>query len=467
VTDFFPSDLSDADARRATLEAFLASPLPSAVAKAAQQTGAETVLVGGAVRDLLLGQLPLDLDFAVAGDAIALARRCANQLGGAFYIMDAERGVARTILDRAQVDAEAPEGKWVCDFVVRRGLSWEEDLRDRDFTINAIACRLNSKTELLIDPLSGAIDLKQGILRMASPTAITSDPVRAVRGVRLAHQFGCAIEPATWRAMGEAPALLSASSAERVRDAFMDALALPDTSPHAAAVDLARLGLLDVIVPARRGADVWAPQLDLLAAAQSAVDLLRGHFAATTAQELDLHLEAVISEGRTRHVLLLLSALLPAGAGGDGHLKALRLSAAERGIVRRIHDTQAALDALFDAGAIDTGAQKHAAHRFLSAVGDAAPEALCYALARRAATPAHGMVGMAGDLAALYFDRYAPGHQPEPLLSGQDLLDAGMRPGIAMGKALDAVREAQLTGEIKTRQQALALVFQDRGNEKS
>jgi tRNA nucleotidyltransferase/poly(A) polymerase len=426
-----------------------------AIAEAARQSGVEAVLVGGAVRDLLLDLTPFDLDFAVTGDAIPLARRVANRLDGAFYIMDAERGVARAIFSRAPVGAPGAGGRWVCDFVTRRGRTWDEDLRDRDFTINAIACRLDGDGAL-IDPLAGADDLRNRVLRMAAPTAISADAVRAIRGVRLARQFGCVIDPGTWRALHDARAQVPTCSAERVRDAFMGVLALPGALPHAAMEDLSRLELLDEILPAQRVPAGWAPALTLLGAALRALPLLRDQLADAAAHDLDQHVNTILVEGRQRRALLLLVTLVSNRASVDALTKALRLSTAERGLMRKIHDAQTALDALLDGGAIQSAAQRRAAHRFLDFAADAAPEAICLGIARRAGEI---QTEVAGGLARLYFDRYAPGRQPEPLLTGQDLLNAGLRPGVAMGRALDAVREAQLIGMIETRQQALALAL--------
>jgi hypothetical protein len=119
------------------------------------------------------------------------------------------------------------------------------------------------------------------------------------------------------------------------------------------------------------------------------------------------------------------------------------------------------------AGEIQGDSQKRAAHQLLTLACDAAPEAVCHGLARRALTQSPGAADYiaAGSLIELYFDRYAPGRQPEPLLTGQDLIDTGMRPGVMLGNVLDAVREAQLTGAITTREQALALALHGGGKQ--
>src|SRR5207248_2020985 len=102
------------------------------------------ILVGGAVRDALLGKAGHDLDFAVQGDAVRMARLVADRLGGAFYLMDAERGTARVIT------AQEGQPPFHLDFALCRGADWNEDLFKRDFSINAIA--LDLANSAILDP---------------------------------------------------------------------------------------------------------------------------------------------------------------------------------------------------------------------------------------------------------------------------------------------------------------------------
>ena len=201
-------------------------------------------LVGGSVRDLLLGRAPHDLDFAVLGDAVGLARAVANALGGAFYVMDAERGTARVIVDGL-----------ILDFARCRGATLDDDLRGRDLTLNAIAIQLPLDGLMqgmlaLYDPLDGAKDLSDKVIRLASPEAIANDPVRAMRVARFAADLDARIDPAAElaaRAAGPRLAAADGPSAERVRDELLKALALP--AAGAAMDKLEALGLLRVVVP--------------------------------------------------------------------------------------------------------------------------------------------------------------------------------------------------------------------------
>ncbi len=146
-------------------------------------------LVGGAVRDLLLGRRPHDFDFVMPGDALPAARMVADKLGGAYYPLDLERSVGRVIVER---DGR----KLTLDFARLRGADLAADLAARDFTINAIAADINDLDQV-IDPTHGVRDLRAKIVRAAGPTSIADDPVRTIRAVRFAAQFGFRLEPAT------------------------------------------------------------------------------------------------------------------------------------------------------------------------------------------------------------------------------------------------------------------------------
>src|SRR5512134_16778 len=129
----------------------------------------EIYLVGGAVRDMLLNRLSRDLDFAVPANGVALARRVANTLKADFMALDSERDTGRVIV------TESGGTRTFLDFATYRGRDLDEDLRGRDFTMNAIA--FDVRTQTLIDPLNGASDLRVKLIRACSPTSFAEDPV--------------------------------------------------------------------------------------------------------------------------------------------------------------------------------------------------------------------------------------------------------------------------------------------------
>lgn len=168
-------------------------------------------LIGGRLRDRLLGASSRDMDFAMCKDAIQTARKVADGCGGDFYVLDAERGIARVIV------AGEEQSRLVLDFADLRAETIEADLALRDFSINAMASDLLHPGEL-IDPLNARQDIATRTLRMCNPACFEDDPVRILRAVRFAVQLDFQIEPATEEKLRRAIPELSRPSIERQRD---------------------------------------------------------------------------------------------------------------------------------------------------------------------------------------------------------------------------------------------------------
>jgi len=200
-------------------------------------------IVGGVVRDLLLQRADKlnDLDVVISRDANVAARRAADRLGWAYYPLDADRDVARLVFTAGPTPL-------VCDVAGMRGGNLETDLQARDFTVNAMALRWrrNCATEL-IDPVGGRSDLEARVLRRVTPWSLAEDPVRLLRGVRLAIQLGFAIEEATLVQMLRLGDALRLVSAERVRDELWKMLALSE--PDKALEMLREFRFLHTVLP--------------------------------------------------------------------------------------------------------------------------------------------------------------------------------------------------------------------------
>jgi putative nucleotidyltransferase with HDIG domain len=168
--------------------------------------GERAWIVGGAIRDRLLGRATADLDIVVAGDPEQAARAVARGAGpAACFALSAEFGSWRVA---------ARDGTWRLDVEPLHAASIEEDLSRRDFTINAIAEPLGGGG--LLDPLGGAADVSSGVLRLASAEALGDDPLRALRLVRLAVELGFAAEEQAARSARAHAPQLAEVSAERV-----------------------------------------------------------------------------------------------------------------------------------------------------------------------------------------------------------------------------------------------------------
>jgi tRNA nucleotidyltransferase (CCA-adding enzyme) len=170
-------------------------------------------LVGGAVRDLLLGRGRADIDLMVEGDATALAA----ELGGANSEHD-RFGTVKVEVDGHEVDivgarTETYEKPGALPTVTPAD-NIEEDLARRDFTINAMAIPLQGEPRLL-DPHGGRSDLEQGLLRVLHDRSFVDDPTRAIRAARYASRFGFRLEPRTEQLLRETD--LTTISADRRR----------------------------------------------------------------------------------------------------------------------------------------------------------------------------------------------------------------------------------------------------------
>lgn len=197
-------------------------------------------LVGGAVRDLLLGRGRADIDLVVEGDAAALASRL-----GADVVSHDRFATAKVSLDGHEVDiatARTESYPYPGSLpVVEPAAQIEGDLARRDFTINAMATPLGAEAGL-IDPHGGQADLVARLLRVLHPRSFVDDPTRALRAARYAARFGFGLEPETEALLREAD--LGAVSVDR-REAELLRLAGEAEAPRAFAL-LAEWGLVDL-----------------------------------------------------------------------------------------------------------------------------------------------------------------------------------------------------------------------------
>ena len=199
-------------------------------------------LVGGVVRDLLLGREVADLDVAIEGDAEAL-----KDLPGFSLERDAlfltgrlEQGGVK--IDVAQARAESYPTPGALPEV--RPASIGEDLARRDFTVNAMAFPLGSDRQL-IDPHAGLDDLRAGLLRILHERSFADDPTRALRAARYAARFGFELEPETGRLLRDAD--LSTVSEDRI-DNELGRIAAED-DPSAALRLLVEWGVMPSLDP--------------------------------------------------------------------------------------------------------------------------------------------------------------------------------------------------------------------------
>ncbi len=216
--------------------------------------GLECHLVGGYVRDLFLERPSQDIDCLVVGSGIEVARAVAKRLGrGAHLSVFRSFGTAQVKWRGMEIEfVGARKESYSHDSrkpVVEDG-TLEDDLRRRDFTINALAVCLNSsRFGELTDMFEGLLDLRDRLI--ATPLdpdqTFSDDPLRMMRCVRFATQLGFQIEDETWHALGRNAERIKIISAERVSDELNKILLSP--APGIGLLELSRSGLLALILP--------------------------------------------------------------------------------------------------------------------------------------------------------------------------------------------------------------------------
>ena len=213
--------------------------LPGIAELRAALDGERAWLVGGAVRDLLLGIDHPDLDIAVEGDAAALARRLGGEAVAHERFATATAMAGGVRVDLAGTRTETYERPGALPAVKPAAI--EADLARRDFTVNAMAVPLEGAPELL-DPHGGLGDLRAGLLRVLHGSSFADDPTRALRAARYAVRLGFELETETAELLASAD--LGAVSADRVEAELRRIAAEPD--PAAAVALLAEWGLAGI-----------------------------------------------------------------------------------------------------------------------------------------------------------------------------------------------------------------------------
>ncbi|MFM7645611.1 MAG: CCA tRNA nucleotidyltransferase [Sphingomonadales bacterium] len=231
------------------------------VAMAARSLNRETYLVGGFVRDKLLGRPTTDIDFVCVGDALELAGAVASRFQPVPHVDYFKTfGTAHFFL-RSGITSLPP---YDLEFVGARKESYQstsrkpyvepgtiqEDQLRRDFTINALALSLNQENYgKLIDPFGGISDLDKGVIRtpLSPDTTFSDDPLRMMRAIRFATQLGFSIEPDTWQGIVDNAARIRIISQERITDELNKII---DASAPSVGFDLLyKSGLLALIFP--------------------------------------------------------------------------------------------------------------------------------------------------------------------------------------------------------------------------
>ncbi len=455
---------------------------PAALSAIRAVLGAEPTpvyLVGGVVRDAFWGLAAHDIDLAVPANAFAIARHIADALEGAFYKLDPERETGRVI-------ATIAGQRTIIDVATFRGTDLLDDLTGRDFTINAVAAPLESDDQV-IDPLGGLDDAARRILRRCSTVAIQSDPVRALRAVRMAVRFNLRIEPETLADIRREGPRLASTSPERLRDEFIALLG--GASPTRSLRNLAALDLLPIVLPeatprpgSAEGHNTWEHTLRITHQLESILTTISpGRTDNTAARaglgmivyyldryraQLQEHIGHQWPNERPHRAIVILAALLGAAEAADPATRArlrgeaLRLSRSEIERLAAILRHQGRPLALCESGI----PSRREVYRVWHDTGPAGVDCCLLALATylAAAGPALSTArwsNLLEGIAALLDGAFGePSVTALPvLITGHDLMQHfKLPPGQRIGELLDQIQEEQAAGTITTREEALA-----------
>lgn len=449
----------------------------------------ELYVAGGAVRDWLGGSMATDLDLAVAGDGVAAARLFAAETGGTFVLLDAQEGVARVVVDGLSVDISS----------FREGTtSIIDDLARRDFSINAMAVAVDPMTGTLLepftllDPLGGAADLEQGVVRAVSAEVFTNDPLRLLRAYRFAARLAFTIEPQTEEWIEAKRNLLARPAPERLRYE-LDLIMASDRATETFG-QMHKTGLLGEILPellagvgleqpASHHLDVFGHNMAALAAIENIIADPAAHFPSHLAQFQDYLAEV-------EHPLLLKWAALfhdlgkpeTRGRKADGRVtfynhdragakifraiaNRLRWSKEHRQTVARLIELHMYPFHLSNAMQ-NTGITPRACLKLLKAAGGELPGIFILAMADSLASqgalrpPAmeDNLMYLYAQVDAVYRESVRPVLTGPPLLTGDDLKCMGLEPGPVFREILDGLEQAQVAGEIAGREAAIIWV---------
>jgi tRNA nucleotidyltransferase (CCA-adding enzyme) len=380
-------------------------------------------VVGGAVRDGLLGRIraELDLDLVIPVGAVEVARKLAAEYHAGFVLLDPERQIARVVFPGMTVDIAQQDGA-----------SITADLNRRDYRLNAIAYDL--QTGETIDPLNGTQDIQQRMIRMVCKQNLVDDPLRLLRAYRQAAQLNFTIEADTRGAIRELAPLLTTVAAERVLMELRYLLQTPNSSQWLVATIEDQLLSGWLKVPVDKAFKNQLAQFD------RSSELVKQHYPAL-ALELDRPLRDTISisRGSIGKLTILLS---PELAVATEQLLRLTFSSAEIQVVTNIINYLPQL--------LQTEMSLSEQYFWFKSVGN--DFSLLIVLAIGAGIE---LLKLA-DLIDRYLDPHSQVAHPTALVSGHDLTRSlSIAPSPVIGKLLTEIQLARIVGKISTPEEAI------------
>jgi tRNA nucleotidyltransferase (CCA-adding enzyme) len=380
-------------------------------------------VVGGAVRDGLLGRVraELDLDLVIPTGAVEVARKLAAAYRAGFVLLDPERQIARVVFSGITVDIAQQDGASITN-----------DLKRRDYTLNAIAYDL--QTGETIDPLNGTQDIQECTIRMVCKQNLIDDPLRLLRAYRQAAQLNFTIESNTRKAIQELASLLTTVAAERVLMELRYLLQTPNSSQWLVAT------IEDELLSGWLKIPVDIAFKNQLTQFDRSFELVKQHYPAL-AIELERPVRDTISTTRRSigKLTILLSSEL---AVATKQLLRLTFSSAEIQVVTNV------INYLPQLLKLELSLPEQ--YFWFKSVGNDFPLLIVLAIATGIE-----LVTLA-DLIDRYLDPHSQVAHPTALVSGHDLTQSlSIAPSPIIGKLLTEIQLARIMGKISTPDQAI------------
>src|SRR3972149_793924 len=469
--------------------------------------GVNAYLVGGVLRNLVLSQpLGFDYDIVLEGNIGDTANLLARRLKGSHFLLDKESGSYRVVtkdiadlgLRISDLTSQFPNLKSEVhiDLSPYKGKDIFEDLRNRDFTINAMAVPTNALFEKkkieLIDIFNGQIDAKNKTIKMLNPDIFDNDPVRLLRAVRLSAQYSLSIDRETERLIKIKANLLPTSSWERIRDEFFSILVCTDSVNYIK--KLYELSLMQEIFPEVRDCEDLI-DYDLIAHAFKTLEQgekLFNNLKAFVAEFSDsVHNDFQISLGNISRMVLFKLSLFIHDAGkpttmkqeGDrirfiGHEvegetvckrigRRLRLSRRAVTFISRLVRNHhrvfnlASLKKLQEQAKPKHLANRSRSHMFRAVGGEGGIPLVFLSLADARATRNGDDPELAlfvKDLVGFYYKVYAVS-KPKPILNGNEVMEIfGVSKGVIVGRILRRLAEAEGEGVVKNKRDGVKFI---------
>lgn len=429
-----------------TLQELFDHPTLKALIAFSKDRGVQLYLVGGSVRDLLLGRQTTDFDFTLASDAIHFAKAFATDIGAIAIALEENPPTARVIVKQ---DKTSQHSQLSMDFAQFRAASLTDDLRLRDLTINAMAIAFeNAQTftnkshahnfSQVIDPCGGMKDLETGLLRFPSKQVVIEDPVRLLRIYRFAAQLDFQISQKASDLVTAYRSMLPNVAAERRRDELMKIFYVKKAHPYLKQMEAT--GLLTQVVPTIKGTHrVWI-SLETFEESPipTALDAYR--------KKINHYLQEELSVEINRRSLIKLCLLLGDNLNGIG--ERLQFSRKAVQFMECLISGSKKLKNI-----IPQLTQKQI-NRFLRTYASDWWGILLYSAA---SSPIDSAI--LKQIADTYYEHILPIRKQGRLITGNDLIqEFHLKEGEQIGDLLKEIEERQFDGEIRTREEAFAAV---------